>query len=207
MRFALCAAAATMLSCAPVGAATIVEDFESYAVGTELKVFGTPYPFFGIYRGQAYYSRPYARIVDLGSNKALQIVITPRLGGLTYFDMRTFRTYPENNNYTPTLLSLDILAPNGLYYARAFGLAIAAGQWTTVAENWTVRTWDTWFNKPTSVMYGNGTAVSIAYIDNITYTIAVSPAPEPASWAMLLAGFGLMGATLRRRQTAPIAVR
>ena len=35
-----------------------------------------------------------------------------------------------------------------------------------------------------------------------SYTLRVSVAvPEPASWAMLIAGFGLTGATLRRRQS------
>jgi hypothetical protein len=40
-------------------------------------------------------------------------------------------------------------------------------------------------------------------LDNITYTlsdIVVAPAvPEPASWAMLIAGFGLVGAVMRRQ--------
>ena len=36
----------------------------------------------------------------------------------------------------------------------------------------------------------------------VTYTVSqVSAAPEPATWAMLILGFGLAGATLRRRRT------
>lgn len=31
-------------------------------------------------------------------------------------------------------------------------------------------------------------------------TLAIAAVPEPASWAMLIAGFGLVGATLRRRR-------
>jgi hypothetical protein len=31
-------------------------------------------------------------------------------------------------------------------------------------------------------------------------TAGLSPAPEPASWAMMIAGFGLVGATMRRRR-------
>ncbi len=35
--------------------------------------------------------------------------------------------------------------------------------------------------------------------------LTVPPAvPEPASWAMMIAGFGLVGATLRRRRSAPV---
>jgi hypothetical protein len=37
--------------------------------------------------------------------------------------------------------------------------------------------------------------------------IAVSAVPEPATWAMMIAGFGMMGAALRRRQAAPAVVR
>lgn len=32
-------------------------------------------------------------------------------------------------------------------------------------------------------------------------TIGIAAVPEPASWAMLIAGFGLIGATMRRRRT------
>jgi hypothetical protein len=38
-------------------------------------------------------------------------------------------------------------------------------------------------------------------------TEPVSGVPEPASWAMLIAGFGLTGAALRRRRTMAIAAR
>ena len=31
---------------------------------------------------------------------------------------------------------------------------------------------------------------------------ATAPVPEPATWAMMIAGFGLMGATMRRRRTS-----
>jgi hypothetical protein len=31
--------------------------------------------------------------------------------------------------------------------------------------------------------------------------------PEPASWAMMLAGFGLTGAMMRRRRPVPAALR
>jgi len=34
---------------------------------------------------------------------------------------------------------------------------------------------------------------------------AASPAPEPAAWALMIAGFGLTGATLRQRRTRVVA--
>lgn len=55
----------------------------------------------------------------------------------------------------------------------------------------------------------------IVTLDNITYALGGGPGgggeggpgenggvPEPASWAMLITGFGLVGATLRRRRAA-----
>jgi hypothetical protein len=52
----------------------------------------------------------------------------------------------------------------------------------------------------------------IVTLDNITYALPggiggetdtpFGPVPEPASWAMLIAGFGLTGAAMRRRRAA-----
>lgn len=46
---------------------------------------------------------------------------------------------------------------------------------------------------------GNVNVGLIEVIDNIVYGAVV---PEPASWAMMIGGFGLVGASLRRRRTA-----
>lgn len=43
-----------------------------------------------------------------------------------------------------------------------------------------------------------------AAVDNVTYEIA-DPIPEPTSWALMTAGFGLTGAALRRRTNVSIA--
>ncbi|MBS0502634.1 MAG: FxDxF family PEP-CTERM protein [Proteobacteria bacterium] len=46
-----------------------------------------------------------------------------------------------------------------------------------------------------------GTSDSLGgYLDNI----ALAGVPEPATWAMMLAGFGLLGAAARRRTRAPV---
>jgi hypothetical protein len=44
----------------------------------------------------------------------------------------------------------------------------------------------------------NNVKVGTGFPDDVTVTATV---PEPGSWAMLIAGFGLVGATLRRRRT------
>jgi hypothetical protein len=49
-----------------------------------------------------------------------------------------------------------------------------------------------------SIDFG-GTANQTAY-DNITFGSKNPGIPEPAAWAMMLAGFGLVGSAMRRRQ-------
>jgi PEP-CTERM motif len=46
----------------------------------------------------------------------------------------------------------------------------------------------------------NPTAFEAFAVDDIA--LSVSAVPEPAAWAMMLAGFGLAGAAMRRRRTA-----
>ncbi|MBX3482963.1 PEPxxWA-CTERM sorting domain-containing protein [Phenylobacterium sp.] len=48
---------------------------------------------------------------------------------------------------------------------------------------------------------GNGASVGlIEVIDNITYDTLTTGVPEPATWAMMILGFGGVGATLRQRR-------
>lgn len=42
-------------------------------------------------------------------------------------------------------------------------------------------------------------------IDNIRFDNAAGTVPEPANWAMLIAGFGLTGAVMRRRRLAVVS--
>lgn len=62
-----------------------------------------------------------------------------------------------------------------------------------------------------SPAFWSGTGYNLNFAAGQTYTgflgtqISVAAVPEPASWAMLIAGFGLTGAVMRRRASRAIA--
>ena len=52
---------------------------------------------------------------------------------------------------------------------------------------------------------GAGTLVGKIGVDGVT-GITAGAVPEPASWALMIGGFGLVGGTMRRRRTATTAI-
>ncbi len=51
---------------------------------------------------------------------------------------------------------------------------------------------------------GSNVGGSPSYGNEVT-AVSVASVPEPAAWAMLLTGFGLLGTTLRRRRNRPVS--
>lgn len=51
------------------------------------------------------------------------------------------------------------------------------------------------------MIWGNGTSLRITSAAPVFATFSETAVPEPASWAMMIAGFGLVGAAARRRRT------
>jgi hypothetical protein len=61
----------------------------------------------------------------------------------------------------------------------------------------------------TSAVFSGATGFENTYtLDDLTVggTITVNGVPEPATWAMMLLGFGAIGASMRRRRSAAVVV-
>ncbi len=53
-----------------------------------------------------------------------------------------------------------------------------------------------------TVVMKNNTNKSYGYSSQLDF----APVPEPAAWGLMIAGFGMVGGTLRRRRTAHVAI-
>ncbi len=51
-----------------------------------------------------------------------------------------------------------------------------------------------------SINLNNGALTRIGTLDRSLFGIAIAAVPEPASWAMMIAGVGMVGGTMRRRK-------
>lgn len=52
-------------------------------------------------------------------------------------------------------------------------------------------------------LFGPGRGVASQYFDNVS--LNVTPVPEPVTWAMMVGGFGLAGAAMRRRRSTKVS--
>lgn len=51
-----------------------------------------------------------------------------------------------------------------------------------------------------------GTAIAETYhLDDLTFGVSAGAVPEPATWAMMIGGFGLIGGAMRRRSAAKVS--
>jgi hypothetical protein len=103
------------------------------------------------------------------------------LGSSDYFGLGTlsaFGNYLSNPSWNDKIVHYDLIIP---HTASSFFLSFNAGGGG--------------FQYGTDESWG---------IDNFSLS-ARTDVPEPASWAMLIAGFGLTGAVMRRRRMAAVA--
>ncbi|WP_309646166.1 PEPxxWA-CTERM sorting domain-containing protein [Phenylobacterium sp.] len=84
-------------------------------------------------------------------------------------------------------LSISLQGSNWLYQVGDKSLSVAAGGTTDIAN---------------VILQGHNTQQGADY--SIRWDNLVTGVPEPTTWAMMIVGFGLSGAMLRRRRTAAI---
>lgn len=101
-----------------------------------------------------------------------------------------------NNPYDATLALFAGNTQLGSTIQAGSAGGVAPQQWQTFTTNYTATSNG---NVKLALQFnGLGNTAADFVVDNISMTQAV---PEPATWAMMLAGFGIAGASLRRRKT------
>jgi hypothetical protein len=102
---------------------------------------------------------------------------------------------------------VELFVGDDVLASGTFGIdAIAAGAFKTLSFSYDALTGDSGqlgIRFRSSYNPGQGSAYRQTAFDNVRLeTAAIAPVPEPASWAMMISGFGLAGGALRRRNAA-----
>lgn len=188
-RLLAAASAALVLCCAGAANAATTYDYEAFAPGTTL-----PWTDFegGFFNGGV--------VTQIASGNALRLHEMPDYGtelSIFYiFGDGRFMEGPRQYIWNPELISFELFLPNGgrVNYAETPGteMTIAPGVWTTITfPNWPAPNNDCRYTCKFFIRGGG------AMIDNLILQPGFAAIPEPATWGMMIVGFGLAGSTLR----------
>jgi hypothetical protein len=131
---------------------------------------------------------------------------TPVTLGAAYIWNHRSNNIASNSGYEPTLFDLTLFNANGDVLLSLDNKALAPD--TAFAQKidfvLTANVARVRFDVEAVQSSPNYTGLAEVAFDTES---AISAVPEPASWAMLIAGFGLVGATLRRQRAGAAAFR
>ncbi|WP_425230397.1 PEPxxWA-CTERM sorting domain-containing protein [Sphingomonas sp.] len=133
------------------------------------------------------------------------------LGGNTYLEVDPGGSYKVSFSSMVQYLSFNVWSwaasdtatltfRNGTTLALAGGAIFGVNGASKLGTNGTVIVDMTGQSGIASIQFANGDDCNAFFLDNLA-----SAAPEPGSWALMILGFGLAGATLRSRRRAGLA--
>jgi hypothetical protein len=100
------------------------------------------------------------------------------------------------------ILQLEGLDPdsNALYFGDLLGVSVLGDTVTNI------------FGQDGLTIYYDGADADNSYLHGLTYQLSgggrlVAAVPEPGTWTLFLAGFGLLGAAMRRKRGLAGSVR
>jgi choice-of-anchor C domain-containing protein len=129
-----------------------------------------------------------ARSLDLNGNQAGTIAqMIPTIAGKRYAVSFDFSSNPDRSYAKSMLVGFGSQTPVAVNFTGPVSRQL---QWRTVTLDFVA-------NAPTTLLSFRSTTAGPSGIalDNVSANVV----PEPASWAMMIAGFGLVGAMMRRR--------
>ena len=120
-----------------------------------------------------------------------EIITLARADGQA-FDFSAFEFHGWNNNHAPSI-TVSALKGGDILFSQTF--AITNSLW----QPWQSASLGDAFRGVDAVTFAAPTdQVGVFALDNLTAGVA-GGVPEPATWAMMVLGFGAVGAALRRR--------
>ncbi|MDP1599030.1 MAG: PEPxxWA-CTERM sorting domain-containing protein [Phenylobacterium sp.] len=170
-------AAAAMLFAGTAGAATHRVDLDGFALGQTLTYADiTNYP-----PGSGYDFRTFGVVVD-GPQGGRSVRVDASVGDIDIMLFPLWVSYDEEARALIKFFAsatFDVYSPDGVTLQTPGPKIVLPAGGTT--------------NYEANVKFKYGTA----YLTNIDVTTMFSPTPEPQTWAMMIIGFGGVGAMLR----------
>lgn len=203
MRVSLLLALAAAMAAAPAAAVTLTEDFETLgprdtllagplatAIGSITALAGVPFP-------NLFLSSPGYNNFGSGNNPTTSVILTANgdeaFSANLAFAARTVSMDVYLNDFGPAQLRFY----NGATLLGTLAFAIADPNFQTVS-------YTSLGPLITSFVFDSTLGGQLnTGLDNISITTGV---PEPANWALLIAGFGVVGAARRRQRQLQRAV-
>lgn len=190
---AMAAAAATLTLSAPANAAVVLWEQSGVAASASIPLFELPRP--GVYKLEAFTSGAATFSLDTYYNYHWDVFFAPAPrphnqyieGNSDFlFNFESFSGQSASVTFTVHRPSSGYFKSDA-YYQEVYGIPIGTGLYSHIA-----------YEDPTFGGFMDSASGSpVDYTFRITQ-VSTAPIPEPATWAMLIVGFGLAGSALRR---------